>query len=356
MRVPLRAILGVILASALAGCASIGPATIKRDRTDYSGAMASSWKEQMLLNIVKFRYFDPPVFLDVSSVVSTQELQTQAEASARLFPHPISTAQEYRELGVTGRYTDRPTVSYTPLTGDRFINSLLRPIPPQTIFAMIEAGHDAGFILQLAVRGINGVYNSSFSPARARPADPRFDEVRRAIRRIQQAGAIGMRTDRIGNKTVAWVFFRRNVGTVDRDIRRLKLVLHIDSRRDEYLLTFGSRHKSNEIALLTRSMQEIMTELAAGVDVPEEDLAENRATPSHAGAGTEPEKSPLIRIQSSGGPPTDAYAVVHYRDRWFWVDDRDLRSKRVFMFLMIMSALSETRAVPQVPIVTIPTN
>ena len=61
-----------------------------RDRTDYSGSMASSWKEQMLLNIVKFRYFDPPVFLDVSSVVSTQELQTQADASARIFPHLLT--------------------------------------------------------------------------------------------------------------------------------------------------------------------------------------------------------------------------------------------------------------------------
>jgi hypothetical protein len=51
-----------------------------------------------------------------------------------------------------------------------------------------------------------------------------------------------------------------------------------------------------------------------------------------------------------------AYTVAHYCDLSFWVDDRDLRSKRIFMFLMIMSALSEMRAVPQVPIVTIPTN
>ena len=355
MRVPLRPILGVILASAVAGCASIGPATIKRDRTDYSGAMASSWKEQMLLNIVKFRYFDPPVFLDVSSVVSTQELQTQADASARLFPHPISTAQEYRDLSVTGRYTDRPTVSYTPLTGDRFINSLLRPIPPQTIFTMIEAGHDAGFILQLAVRGINGVQNSSFSPARARQGDPSFDEVRRAIRRIQQAGAIGMRTVRRGTNTAAWVTFRSGAG-VDRDIRLVKTKLHLESQRNEFSLIFGSRHKPNEIALLTRSMQEILTELAAGVDVPGEDVAEGRATPSQVAEDAETGAYSLIRIHASNTSPVDAYAVAHYRDLYFWVDDRDLRSKRVFMFLMIMSALSETRAVPQVPIVTIPTN
>jgi hypothetical protein len=349
-----RLIVVLALALLLAGCASIGPATIKRDRTDYSGSMASSWKEQMLLNIVKFRYFDPPVFLDVSSVVSTQELQTQADATARLFPHPSGTSQGYGNVEVIGRYTDRPTVSYTPLTGERFINSLLRPIPPQTIFSMIEAGHDAGFILQLAVRGINGIYNSSYSPARERRIDPAFDKVRTAIRRIQQAGAIGMRTVPIAKGTAAWVSFRPGAG-VDGDIRFVKTVLHIAAPRDEFLLIFGSRHKANEIALLTRSMQEIMTELSAGVDVPGEDIAEGRATPSRVGADAET-TYPLIHIHASNTAPIDAYAVAHYRDLYFWVDDQDLRSKRVFMFLMMMSALSETRAVPQVPIVTIPTN
>ena len=98
-------------------------------------------------------------------------------------------------------------------------------------------------------------------------------------------------------------------------------------------------------------MQEMLTELSAGVDVPAADLAAKRAT-SIAAVGA----TPLIHIDSSSTPPGDAYASVFYRDRWFWVDDGDLRSKRVFMFLMIFSALSETRAVPQLPIVTIPTN
>jgi hypothetical protein len=351
---PSRLIVILTFASLVAGCASIGPAGIQRDRPDYSGSMASSWKEQMLLNIVKFRYFDPPVFLDVSSVVSTRELQTQADATARVFPHPFTTSQGYGNFDVNARYTDRPTISYTPLTGDRFINSLLRPIPPQTIFSMIEAGHDAGFILQLAVRGINGVFNSSYSPARERREDPAFDKLVTAIRRIQQAGAIGMRTVPAGKGTAAWVAFRPGAG-VDREISFVKTMLHISAPRDEFLLVFGSRHKPNEIALLTRSMQEILTELAAGVDVPGADVADGRATPSRAAADAET-AYPLIHIHVGNAAPGDAYTVVHYRDLYFWVDARDLRSKRVFMFLMMMSALSETRAVPQVPIVTIPTN
>ena len=353
---PSPLIVALTLASLVAGCASIGPAGVQRDRPDYSSSMASSWKEQMLLNIVKFRYFDPPVFLDVSSVVSTRELQTQADATARLFPTPYTTSQGYGNFTVTGRYTDRPTVSYTPITGDRFINSLLRPIPPQTIFTMIDAGHDAGFILPLAVRSINGVSNYSLSPARARLEDPRFHQLTAAIRRIQQAGAIGTRTARTGTRSTTWVFFRHKAAVVvEHDISLVKKLLGLNPKRDEFVLMGSPNHTPDQIAVVTRSMQEILTELAAGVEVPEEDVAEHRATAVPI-LGADSEARPLIHIHSSSARPLDDSAAVFYRGRWFWVDDRDLRSKRVFLFLMIFSALSETRAVPQVPIVTIPTN
>ena len=52
------------------GCQHIGPGTIVEDRVAYDDAVASSWKEQTLLNIVKFRYFDTPFFTDVAQIVS----------------------------------------------------------------------------------------------------------------------------------------------------------------------------------------------------------------------------------------------------------------------------------------------
>ena len=353
MRARARWFSALAVTFALTGCASIGPATIKRDRTDYSSAMAGSWKEMQLLNIVKFRYFDPPVFVDVPSVVSQQELYGQATFEARLVPNPLTTStRDFYQPQVQSRYTDRPTISYTPITGDRFINILLRPIPPATIFSMINSGHDAAFILQLTVDSINGLSNYSLAPVRAHPEDPRFRQVIMAIRRIQQAGAIAARTRQVKNKASTTVIFRRHVSAaVERDIRLVKLLLGLDPRRDEFKLTGQPRHTPQEIAVVSRSMQEVLTELAAGVDVPNEDVAEGRATrtPNIGDAET----GPLIHIDSGPAAPNDAFAAVFYRDRWFWIDDRDLRSKRDFMFLMIFYALSETRAVPVAPVVTI---
>jgi len=67
----------LVMALAVAGCASIGPGTVPRDRLDYISAVGESWKEQTLLNIVRLRYGDAPSFVDVSSVISAYPFQGQ---------------------------------------------------------------------------------------------------------------------------------------------------------------------------------------------------------------------------------------------------------------------------------------
>ena len=59
-----------ILSLGLNACsARMGPKSIPADRFDYADALTRSWKEETLLNMVKLRYVDPPLFLSVQQVV-----------------------------------------------------------------------------------------------------------------------------------------------------------------------------------------------------------------------------------------------------------------------------------------------
>ncbi|MDA8255640.1 MAG: hypothetical protein M0Z99_08390 [Betaproteobacteria bacterium] len=342
----------------VAGCQSMGPGTVPRDRTNYADAIADSWKEQALLNVVRLRYFDTPVLLDVSSVISSYTLQGEVNAQQRVYGSSSSTVKEpICTLGISGTYTDRPTITYTPVSGKKYSESLLQPISPQAVLAMLQAGHPADFILSLAVRGINGVFNYSASPARKRPEDEAFRRVINAMRRLQQAEALDIRFEKRGAEDVSLISFHQGMSpSVDKDIRFVKETLRIDPDSRELVVSFGSAPRGRgEIALLTRSMWEIMAELSAGVDVPQQDLADGRATAAPP-PGDIQREMPIAHIYSSAGPPQDAYIAVRYQDHWFWISNRDLKSKRVFTFLMVFSSIAETGAAPQIPVVTIPAN
>jgi hypothetical protein len=94
----------------------------------------------------------------------------------------------------------------------------------------------------------------------------------------------------------------------------------------------------------TRSGFQILNQLGANVEVPPEHSAE-RCT-----------YLPLISIQADKSQPADVFAAVKHRDYWYWIDDRDFRSKSIFTFLMNIMTLSEKENNIQVPVVTIQGN
>ncbi len=94
----------------LAGCTSMGPASVARDRLDYISSMSDSWKRQTPMNLVKTRYADAPVFLDVASVITSYSWEAELNLSGQ-----IGRGDPLLGLGTTGRYADRPTITYAPL-------------------------------------------------------------------------------------------------------------------------------------------------------------------------------------------------------------------------------------------------
>jgi len=350
-----------LLLSVTAACSSIGPNAIQRDRGDYLSSVADSWKEQTLLNVVRLRYGDAPSFLDVSSVVSSYALQAQLSAGG-IVNSNLTGVTPWNTVTMGGglTYVDRPTISYTPLAGDKFAKSFLRPIPPAGIFQLIQAGYAADFVLQVTVRSLNGIKNQGSSGGEVQPADAEFYPLLEALRRLQLAQATSLRLEKRGLDEVGHLVLARSRSPqVNQDLKFVSDTLHFRPGKDgELTITFGAVPRSDkELAVLSRSMAEIFIELAAGIDVPPEHVAARRTVPAiRLASADNPRDRPLVRIQSGPAAPPGAFSAVRYRDTWYWIDDGDFASKRVFTLLMLFFSLAETGVTPQTPALTIPVN
>jgi hypothetical protein len=106
----------IVLAAAIAlgGCNAVGPRTVDADRIDYGTAITESWKRQALLNIVKLRYADPPIFIDVGSIGAGYSLETSVNVGLGTQDSPLG-GTDTLSLGGAGRFTDRPTITYIPV-------------------------------------------------------------------------------------------------------------------------------------------------------------------------------------------------------------------------------------------------
>src|SRR5215469_13701529 len=127
------------LATCLTGClhSKLGPQSLPRDRAAYSLSLSDSWKEETLLNIVKVRYIDPPIFVDVGSIVASYSLSQNASVGGTIVPNGSSNAT----LGGSVGFSNTPTITFTPLTGNAYIKGLITPLPSEVLFTAIQSFH-----------------------------------------------------------------------------------------------------------------------------------------------------------------------------------------------------------------------
>jgi hypothetical protein len=351
-----------------------GPQSLPRDRDAYSTSLADSWKQETLLNIVKVRYLDPPVFVDVGSIVASYTLTQNAMVGGTITPSGGSNAN----LGGSVGLTNSPTITYTPLTGNAFIKGLLTPLPPELLFNAIQNGLPADAVLLSSFTSINGLRNQSVSLQGITPADPGFHRLRELMRDIQLSGAVRLYvkrttkkedtkkedTDKEGtdketaNQPGARIIALRTKNIppeIQDDIAELRRLLHLNPDATEFELISAPLPSSDkEIAVQTRSIIEMMKNMAAQIEAPPEDLSQHRAFPGLATGQDVAGVIPIIRIRSSKQKPNDAFVAVHYRNNWFRIDDNDLASKAAFAQLMELFTMIETESGQNLPVVTIP--
>jgi hypothetical protein len=170
--------------------------------------------------------------------------------------------------------------------------------------------------------------------------DPEYEELLNLLKRIQGTNAIGMRVEKVNDREVASMFFSNRITQqTAQEVVALKRLLRLNPEINEFSVIFGSVPKSDkELTILSRSMLQILMELAGAITVPKEHLEQGQV--SHVALTHD--IPPLIRIHSGAEKPVNAFAAVQYNYFWFWIAKEDVPSKRILSLLMLFFSLTES--------------
>ena len=350
MRTTVVAMLSLAL---LGGCLNVGPSTIVQDRFKYNQAIRDSWEEQMLTNMVAIRYGESPVFLNVNSVIAQYGLETSARLTGGI--NTSFLGDETLQGVATAVWSERPTITYSPVEGQDFAVNMLTPIRPSEIFALIEAGWNAERSLRLLLKSINGV--SSYDPT-TRTLNPAFYRILNAFKALQDEEALGMRREKDGDEVRTFLYLRdvESNAAIEAAMDTFREDLRLAEGDGSVEVVFGPYFRNAQtISMQTMSIMDILTESSAYIMVPEIHASEGRTRPNRIYNPDDPSNRPPLRVYSSEQKPEDVLVSVLSRDTWFYIDDRDIESKKAFSFLMILMQLTAAQQESRGPVVTIGT-
>ncbi|HUT61271.1 MAG TPA: hypothetical protein VNA25_25765, partial [Phycisphaerae bacterium] len=327
------------LCGAVTGCHVTGPASVETGRAAYNVAIQSTNNEQLLLNLVRLKYRDPPYFLEVSSVATSFDFGASASAGASL---PESADKAY-SLGVGASYAEKPTVAYTPLQGDKFVTQLMSPIDLNTILLLYHSGWSIERVFRICLQSMNGLKNAPSASGPTPDYLPRYQEFVKAaklLRALQVRGVLDMGQVPSKDKEKTIVEMRLAKSALGSpEARELCRLLRLEEGRTSFQLTteVGTGGKER-ICVVPRSLMASLFFVSQAVQVPTHDEQAGRVTVTRDPQGNRFDWQEVIgglmKIHSSRERPRDAYVAVHYRGSWFYIDDSDLTGKSTFSLLM----------------------
>jgi hypothetical protein len=340
-----------------AGCSIVCPASIRSVRPEYSIAVQQTNNEEVLLNLVRLRYRDTPMFLKTASITTSFTFEAFGQASTTVVP---SNSDLYSAVGrVT--YAEQPTISYAPLQGEAYVTQLFEPIELETLMLLSHSGWSIERLLRVAVQSINGIPNaptaSGPTPDQA-PEYEQFMEVAGLFRKMQQNRDAVLGDDTEGRE--GGIKLRILPGASDREhVQQLLAELKLENLPTYNVAEDVARGGGDTIAVVTRSMMGCLYYLSHGVDGPSVDRDDGRVTITLDSEENEFDWSGMLdtimRVRSSTDRPDRPYVAVPYRGSWFYLEDTDLDSKSTFTLLTQLLEFQSSEVPATGPVLTIPT-
>jgi len=356
----------IILAVVAGGCSTgLGPKAVHSERPDYNQQIVRSADAEMLLNLVRLRYNETPLFLDLGSIVATYGYDASFNAGGSIPGSGAGTAT----LGTALAYGEHPTVTYSPLTGDKFATRMLTPIPLE-LFMLAQNGWSDERLLLLVVQRVNNLSNATTAAGptpEQKPDYEAFADFAERMHRLQSAGLIGLR----------WDMQRRENGPAAKeshlwlraptdphsplavDVAAVRRYLDLDPRRNDFRLTdFPSDRQPDEVGIRCRSLLGVLYFLSQAVEVPAADAQAGLVTLTRSDGGQVFDWSAVTRrimtIHSQRDRPEGASVAVQHQGWWFYIAANDQTSKSTFSLVNILFSLQSSSSEGKSPLLTLP--
>jgi len=401
------ALLSIVLATVGAGC-HMGPRVLRGSRCAYNEAIRRTADEQLLLNLVRLRYRDNPLFLEVAGVSAQYVFQKSADVSGKIVEDVGPGAPNPDVLGLGGKaaYEERPTITYSILQGREFAQRFLSPLDLETILMLYYSGWSIDRVLRLTVQRMNGIENAMSASGPTPTCAPRyrdFAKVSHDFRALQVAGLLDLGyeqrpadlSDPIPANCIsagdlvaaAREGFRfRRVGSGDfvmsgpvrvpvvriapegrgkAEYRELVEILKLKPGEGRYELKRSyaapqpdEAGRYSSITIGTRSLLGALFYLSQAVEVPaeheERGLVTVTRTPDGGRFDWGEVTRGLFRVHCSKARPSRAAVAVRYRGFWFYVEEADLTSKSTLSLVQELFALQAGGAKAAAPVLTLP--
>ncbi|MBW2281529.1 MAG: hypothetical protein JRG82_12375 [Deltaproteobacteria bacterium] len=319
--------------------------------------MINRTEDQQILNVlVRQRYDETFGMLAVASVTANMRFSARTGTEIGIGPSedyegnlvPFSAGLSYEE---------NPTISYVPLTGEKFTRMMLSPISLEEWHLLAAAAKHPGQVMAVAVRRVNGLRNPLPGEAPSSPDFARFVELYDQLRRASVLDVV--QASEAESEDGAFWAVHDYEGAHGDSVREMfdLLGLEVEANGSTIVLPIRAAIGSSGSAVHVegRSAFDVLQAFGVGIEIPA----------AHSDAGvvaplTWPvsERERIITIRSSKEAPSDSTVQIGFRDRWFYIDATDTNSKRAFGWLrtLIGLRLSTAGVSQQAPVLTVPVN
>jgi hypothetical protein len=396
---------GIFFAFSLTGC--IGPRSLELTRLRYDQAVHETTEQQWLRNVVRLRYGDLPSFMDVAAITSQFELSSRGGFTGG---RQRASANDSYFGDMSLQFRDAPTLSYTPRDPTELTRAMVAPVGITALGLMANNGWSLGDVLRLMVAEINGLANvpgaELLIPETVPSASP-FIEVARIAGELRRERLLALDAADLRKPVSPPIAATRVDGSDLVQAANNKLEFRATEKADELVLSrtepgyrlalspaanenpdaiafrrllrltpgrpeYGVRRMDepgmveirplpdalDSIEIRTRTLLDMLTVLAKGVEVPEVHVASGLASQTVGPDGIVFDWTAVCRglfhVCVQKKCPKDSAVAIEYHGHWYYIPSTDKRSKATLGLVQALFNLQLSEPKKGGPLLTLP--